>query len=157
MNDLPPATASMTLLAAAVIVHDRRTDRVVLLRRGPHAKFARGHWDLPVGKCDPQEPVTTTAVRELREETGLLVDPADLRLAHVVHGAKGAESPDGYLTVVFATDTWAGQLVNAEPAKHSDVRWTPLDSVPRDAVAPTYEAIARYRTGDPAVLLPGWS
>lgn len=157
MSQLPPATESMTLLAAAVIVHDRRTDRIVLLRRGPHAKFARGQWDLPVGKCDPGEPVTSAAVRELREETGLWVDPADLQLAHVVHGARGAEAPHGYLTVIFATDTWSGDVANAEPAKHSDVRWIPLDSVPRDAVAPTYEAITRYQAGERATLLTGWT
>ena len=60
---LPPALASMTLLAAAVIVHDTATGRVLLLQRGEHAKFARGLWDLPIGKSDPGEPVTTTAVR----------------------------------------------------------------------------------------------
>src|SRR5687767_8062068 len=86
---LPPATDSMTLLAAAVVVHDRAGGRVVLLQRGPGAKFGRGLWDLPVGKSDPGEPVTATAVRELREETGLIVDPAELRLVHVVHGAYG--------------------------------------------------------------------
>lgn len=47
---LKPALESMTLLVAAVIVHDRATNRVVLLQRSGHAKFARGMWDLPVGK-----------------------------------------------------------------------------------------------------------
>lgn len=157
MAQLPPATASMTLLAAAVIVHDRDTDRLVLLQRGPNAKFARGSWDLPVGKCDPGESVATAAVRELHEETGLRVEVDDLALAHVVHGAHGAESPNGYLTVVFATQRWSGELVNAEPAKHAQVRWVPFDEVPKDAVAPTYEATRRYRAGEHRVLLPGWA
>ena len=157
MTQLPPATASMTLLAAAVIVHDRATDRLVLLQRGPNAKFARGSWDLPVGKCDPGESVAEAAVRELREETGLSVDVDDLSLAHVVHGALGAESPNGYLTVVFATRRWSGELVNAEPAKHAQVRWVPFDEVPTDAVAPTYEATRHYRAGEHRVLLPGWA
>lgn len=46
----------MTVLVAAVIVHDRATDRVVLLQRGQDAKFAQGKWDLPVGKNEPGEP-----------------------------------------------------------------------------------------------------
>ncbi|UGY93570.1 NUDIX domain-containing protein [Streptomyces gobiensis] len=147
----------MSLLVAAVIVHDRESDRVVLLQRGPGAKFAQGKWDLPVGKSEPGEPITKTAVRELREETGLVVDPADLRLAHVVHGALGAEAPSGYLTVVFVTHTWSGELVNAEPAKHSQVRWVAADAVPADSVEPTGSAIARYLTGGHEVLLTGWS
>lgn len=160
MAQPPPDTAAMTLLAAAVIVHDPDTDRLVLLRRGPNAKFARGSWDLPVGKCDPGESVAEAAVRELREETGLSVEVDDLALAHVVHGAHGAhgaESPNGYLTVVFATRRWSGELVNAEPAKHSQVRWVPFEEVPRDAVAPTYEATRRYRAGEHRVLLQGWT
>ncbi|MBW1603038.1 NUDIX domain-containing protein [Streptomyces sp. JJ66] len=146
----------MTLLCAAVIVHDARADRVLLVRRGPHARFARGRWDLPVGKCEPGEPVTHAAVRELREETGLLVATADLEPVHVVHGARGVQAPDGYLTVVFAARTWQGEPVNAEPHKHAAVDWTPVDAVPHDAVAPTREAVTRYRAGERAVLLTGW-
>ncbi|MCK1797397.1 NUDIX domain-containing protein [Streptomyces sp. XM4193] len=146
----------MTLLAAAVIVHDRAHDRLVLLQRGPNAKFARGSWDLPVGKCDPGESVAAAAVRELREETGLLVREEDLALVHVVHGAHGAESPNGYLTVVFAADRWNGEPVNAEPAKHSRVCWVPFEEVPEDAVAPTFEAVRLYRAGERRLLLTGW-
>ncbi|GAA4674472.1 hypothetical protein GCM10023347_30810 [Streptomyces chumphonensis] len=153
---LPPATDSMCLLAAAVIVHDARHDRVLLLRRGPRAKFARGRLDLPVGKAEPGEPVTVSAARELREETGLVVAPEELELVHVVHGAHGAEAPGGYLTVVFGARSWSGELVNAEPEKHSWVGWVPVDEIPADAVAPTPEAVARYRAGQRRVLLTGW-
>ena len=41
-SPLPPALESMTLLVAAVIVHDTANDRVLLLQRGPNAKFAQG-------------------------------------------------------------------------------------------------------------------
>ncbi len=153
---LPPATESMCLLCAAVVVHDERTDRVLLVRRGPRAAFAPGRWDLPVGKCEPGEPVTAAAVRELREETGLAVEPEALELAHVVHGAHGVQAPGGYLTVVFAARAWRGEAVNAEPHKHAEVRWVPVSEVPRDAVAPTHEAVTRYRAGERAALLTGW-
>lgn len=59
-NDRPqalkPALDSMTLLVAAVIVHDKATNRVVLLQRSENAKFAQGLWDLPVGKSEPGSP-----------------------------------------------------------------------------------------------------
>jgi 8-oxo-dGTP pyrophosphatase MutT (NUDIX family) len=153
---LAPAVDSMTLLVAAVIVHDPDTDRVVLLQRGEHAKFAQGMWDLPVGKSDPGEPITQTAVRELREETGLIVKPEDLRIAHIIHGAWGVESPNGFLTVVFATRAWTGEPENREPHKHALVRWTPTDALPERFVPSTAEALRSYLAGGPAVSLHGW-
>ena len=156
-----PAVESMTLLVAAVIVHDRARGRVVLLQRGPKAKFGQGMWDLPSGKCDPGEPVTGAAVRELREETGLTVDAESLRLVHLIHGAWGVESPNGFVTVVFATESWAGEPVNAEPEKHAEVRWTAVDAIPADFVPGTASALARYFEGEgegdgTGVTLRGW-
>ncbi|MEV7771944.1 NUDIX domain-containing protein [Kitasatospora sp. NPDC086791] len=153
---LKPATESMTLLVAAVIVHDLESRRVVLLRRGPKAKFAQGRWDLPVGKSEPGEPITGTAVRELREETGLVVAPEDLRLAHVIHGARGVEAPNGFLTVVFAAHRWSGELVNGEPAKHAEVAWVDVDGVPEEFVSTTKEALVSYLDNGPSVSLDSW-
>lgn len=105
----------MTVLVAAVIVHDRDTDRIVLLQTGRNAKFAQGEWDLPIGKSEPGEPITETAVRELYEETGLTVKPEALEVAHLVHGAWGVEAPNGFLTVVFAAHEWVGEPENRAP------------------------------------------
>ncbi|MEU9048520.1 MULTISPECIES: NUDIX domain-containing protein [unclassified Kitasatospora] len=146
----------MTLLVAAVIVHDLEAQRVVLLRRGPKAKFAQGLWDLPVGKSEPGEPITETAIRELKEETGLVVTPEDLRLAHVIHGARGVEAPNGFLTVVFAAHRWSGKLANGEPGKHSEVAWVGAETVPEEFVSTTREALIGYLDNGPSVSLDSW-
>ena len=153
---LKPALESMTLLVAAVIVHDRAANRVVLLQRGENAKFGQGLWDLPVGKAEPGEPVTGAAVRELREETGLAVEPDSLRLAHVIHGAWGVESPNGFLTVVLATHEWTGEPENREPGKHARVAWASTDALPEEFVPSTAEALRHYLSGAPSVSLHGW-
>lgn len=154
----PPAVAgAMTMLVAAVIVHDRAAGRVALLRRGERAKFGRGLWDLPSGKRDPGEPVTATAVRELHEETGLSVRPEDLVLAHLVHGAWGVESPGGFVTVVFAVHAWTGELVNREPDKHAAAVWTDTAALPEAFVPSTASALRAHLAGDaPGVTLRGW-
>ncbi|MFF4988203.1 NUDIX domain-containing protein [Streptosporangium saharense] len=154
---LAPATEAMTLLVAAVIVHDRETDQVVLLQRGPRAKFAQGMWDLPVGKSEPGEPITHTAIRELKEETGLSVQPGSLRLAHIIHGARGVEAPNGFLTVVFAVHEWSGTLTNGEPDKHAQVRWTHTTELPHDFVSTTASALHRYLAGGPDISLDSWN
>ncbi|CBG72796.1 MULTISPECIES: NUDIX domain-containing protein [Streptomyces] len=146
----------MTLLVAAVIVHDRDAGRVVLLRRGENAAFARGRWHLPIGKSEPGEPITRTAVRELYEETGLTVKPEALEVVHLVHAARGVEAPDGFLTVVFATHEWSGELENREPHKHAQVRWTDTGALPDDFVEGDIAALRGYLTGGPRLSLHDW-
>jgi 8-oxo-dGTP pyrophosphatase MutT (NUDIX family) len=159
-NDQPkaltPALESMTLLVAAVIVHDKATNRVVLLQRSENAKFAQGMWDLPVGKSEAGEPITETAVRELYEETGLTVKPESLRVAHIIHGAWGVEAPNGFLTVVFAAHEWTGEPENREPRKHSQVRWVDANDIPESFVDTTASALHGYLSARSQVSLDGW-
>ncbi|GGN21912.1 hypothetical protein GCM10011578_053380 [Streptomyces fuscichromogenes] len=115
----------MTLSAAAVIVHDTATQRVVLLQRSQHAKFAQGMWDLPVGRSEPGEPITETAVRELHEETGLTVTPESFTAAHI------------------------------EPRKHAQGRWVGTATIAEDFVDATASALRRYLTCGPQVSLHG--
>ncbi|MFE1173935.1 NUDIX domain-containing protein [Streptomyces sp. NPDC058773] len=153
---LKPALDSMTLLVAAVIVHDKATNRVVLLQRSENAKFAQGMWDLPVGKSEPGEPITETAVRELYEETGLTVKPEFLKVAHIIHGAWGVEAPNGFLTVVFAAHEWTGEPENREPRKHAQVCWVGTDAIPEDFVGSTASALHCYLANGLQVSLDGW-
>ncbi|MFF7405246.1 NUDIX domain-containing protein [Streptomyces murinus] len=147
----------MTLLVAAVIVHDRDADRVVLLQRGENATFGRDMWDLPVGKSEPGEPLTGTAVRELYEETGLTVKPECLEVAHIIRGAQGVEAPNGFLTVVFVAHEWTGEPENREPFKHARVGWVDVGSIPGNFVGTTARALHGYPAGGPGVALDGWS
>lgn len=73
------------LAAVHVIVHDE--DEIMLLDEPiPHHE---GVWSLPCGHAGYDEGLREAAVRELREETGLRIDPADLSLLTVYH----AETP----------------------------------------------------------------
>ena len=155
-SSLPPATESMTLLVAAVIVHDKTHEQVLLVQRGPRAKFAPGSWDLPVGKAAPGESVLATAVRELAEETGLVVRPADLSVAHVIHSSYGVEAPAGFLTVVFAARRWSGEVANREPEKHSRTSWISVAELPDDMVDTTGAALRHYLAEGPMLSLSGW-
>ena len=54
----------------AVIVEDVR---VLLVRRGTEP--LKGHWSLPGGLVELGEGLLNAVVREVREETGLVVEP----------------------------------------------------------------------------------
>jgi 8-oxo-dGTP diphosphatase len=62
------------LMGVGAVVVDQ--DRVLLVRRGTEP--LKGHWSLPGGLVELGEPLTTAVVREVREETGLTVEPTEL-------------------------------------------------------------------------------
>ncbi len=65
----------------------------VLLVKERYAAWDRACWNVPSGRLEPGETPAHGAVRELREETGVTVDPAALVLVStVVVSAPGATS-----------------------------------------------------------------
>jgi 8-oxo-dGTP diphosphatase len=57
-------------LAAAVVMDDQ--GRVLLVRRSERERFLPRVWGVPCGKLEPGESPVDGALRELKEETGLL-------------------------------------------------------------------------------------
>lgn len=145
-----------TRLIAAVIVTDPESGRLLILRRSSHLDFAPGEWDVASGKGEPGEPITTTAVRELKEEMGVVAAEADLRLVHVVHGSWGTEAPGMFMALVFHTDQWSGTPYNAEPHKHDTIAWVAPDELPRPFTRTTLVAVKRYLDGGPILSFDGW-
>jgi 8-oxo-dGTP diphosphatase len=56
-------------LAAAVVLHN---GRVLVVRRSFAEQFLPGVWGIPCGKLGPGEDPESGALRELKEETGLI-------------------------------------------------------------------------------------
>jgi 8-oxo-dGTP diphosphatase len=65
---------SAPLMAVGAVVVEQ--GRVLLVRRG--AEPLKGHWSLPGGLLELGEPLIDGVMREVREETGLTVEPIEL-------------------------------------------------------------------------------
>ena len=65
------------VLAAGGLVHTPEDDILLI--------FRRGKWDLPKGKLDPGEDLQACAIREIREETGLINPVAEKPLCVTYH------------------------------------------------------------------------
>ncbi|MFE5326207.1 NUDIX domain-containing protein [Embleya sp. NPDC056575] len=118
----------------------------VLLSRRAGAVYASGLWHLPSGHLDgPHEDIVDALLRETTEETGVLVDPADVRVAATVHH----RSPEGGARVGFFFEVrrWHGTPQVMEPAVCDAMGWYRLDALPAPMVAYCRAGLDTYRAG----------
>jgi 8-oxo-dGTP pyrophosphatase MutT (NUDIX family) len=89
--------------------------------------------------------VVTALVREAREETGILINPADVRAAVTIHH----RSPVGRARVGFFFEvlTWQGTPQVLEPEVCDGMDWFPLDALPEPMVAYCRAGLDAYRAG----------
>lgn len=116
-----------------------RDDRVLLLKR-KNTGFMDGYWSVVAGRIDGGEEVKAAAIREAREEAGIDIDPADIRITGVTHRKNtSSEWIDFYLKV----EAWKGDIVNAEPHKCEELRWFHLNELPENIIPYIRSAILR--------------
>jgi 8-oxo-dGTP diphosphatase len=133
------------------VILERGHEILLLERQG--TGYCDGMLHLPSGHLDEGETLTHGAAREAREEVGVQIDPADLRLVTVVHHRQHA----GFARVgmFFATSRWAGEPRNAEPHKCGKLLWCDPSMLPADTIGYPAAGISAYLTGTPFAA-HGW-
>lgn len=101
----------------------------VLLHRRANTGYMDGFYDFPSGHLEPNETVAEGALRELREEVGVTVDPAHLKLIHINHN--DAEKDNPYINFMFRADQWTGAPTICEPEKCDDLDFFAIDNPPK--------------------------
>jgi 8-oxo-dGTP pyrophosphatase MutT (NUDIX family) len=124
-------------------------------------RFNTGHFDscygLPSGKVDDGEDVLTAAVRETFEETGVRINPADLKFVHFNHDRQ-LSSPLGpnWADVYFVCSKWQGEPYNAEAHKADDYAWIDIDDTDKQIVPYTLMALKAIQNQQSFAISGEW-
>lgn len=121
-------------VATAVILHDTGGDNWYILanQRGTGAADYQGYWNLPCGYLDYNEEAPEAAVREVREETGINISPAQLKYFG------NSSSPDEnrqnvvFFYVAFIEGEEAEYPFSKKDMEENEVdgiQWVPIDEI----------------------------
>lgn len=126
-----------TLQVALALIHD---DRGWLVSRRSAGRIFAGLWEFPGGKIGPRETPQSAAVRETREETGLLVEPlGSLGEVEDAHGGKRVR-----LHLILCRPL-SGEAAARDPAV-DEVHWVSLEELEKLPMPPVNaQIIARLR------------
>lgn len=133
-------THSFSVVDVHVVI---RSGNRVLLGLRKNTGYMDGMYHLPSGHLEPDESVTGAAIREAREELGLVLQEQDLTLVHVVHQCSGGASRVG---LFFSTSSPA-MASNLEPEKCETLGWFRADALPDNVVPYAKTAIERIVQG----------
>jgi 8-oxo-dGTP diphosphatase len=111
----PPCGPAMKADLVSGILPVRDDGRLLLLLR------PTGTWEPPAGRLQPGESLEEGAVRELYEETGMLVSPGRIIATWVGNAPSGRR----LASITYAGRTGGGEVTLSD--EHLDYRWVTLD------------------------------
>ena len=144
------------VIPAAYVVL-RRGDEVLMLLRA-NTGYMDGYWAVPAGHVEKDESVLAAALREVREEVGVEIDPDDLVPVTAMHRTGGnGQAIDERVDFFFTTSRWRGEPRLMEPGKAAGLSWFALGELPDPVVPHEARVLEALRTGGlPAVIAQGF-
>lgn len=124
----------VTYGARVLVVHDKE-----LLLVQPRKS---NYWNFPGGGIKKTEDPAQGALRELREETGIIINEVDYQLGEYCSKAEGKRD-----TVVIFVATAPNKVIPKLEIEIQQAAWFPFDQLPETLTKPTRWRINEYLQG----------
>lgn len=134
-------------IRAAVYLILLKEDKILLARRY-NTGWMDGKYSLIAGHVEDEESVFDTMIRESEEEAGITIVKENLLPVTVLH-RKSVGEDFAYMDYFFVCRKWQGEPIIKEPHKCDEMKWFPLDDLPKDLLPYIVEAIKNYKNNVP--------
>jgi 8-oxo-dGTP diphosphatase len=118
------------------------SDEEVLLGRRANTGYGDGAYEPPSGRLAERETLVESAVRVAAAQVGIVLDPARVSLAHVMHDVSGA----GRMAFFLTADGWEGEA-GGTTKSYSDFGWFPLSALPANMIDRARVAVRNFAAG----------
>ena len=121
----------------AVIIN--QNNEILMLLRNKEPEI--GCWSIPGGAVEFLETLEDAIIREVKEEVGVTVGIIALLGAtnHILH-----EEGIHWVTMPFFVTILKGEPINLEPQKHADMRWFPIQHLPKNVTTITHKTLEDF-------------
>ncbi|MEU8472688.1 NUDIX domain-containing protein [Streptomyces sp. NPDC029006] len=144
LRDEAPKGTELHIIGVHLYLEDAH-GRILLGLRHPDSAYAGNTWHFLAGHCEREDAVSCL-IREAEEEAGLIIEPDDVELVHLIH-LVDSPSTRPRIGLVFRARTWSGTPDVREPDRCVEWRfWNPKD-LPTDVVPYTRQAIEGVLAG----------
>lgn len=126
-------------VVSCFMIHD---GKILLLHRLDSDDMQPDVWGLPAGKREVDETMQTGILREVQEETGLVVSEQEMKF----HESLYVRYPEyDFVYHAFSTSYEEKPKITLSPAEHKDYRWvTPQEALQMKLILDLDECIKRY-------------
>lgn len=130
-------------LSSYVII--RRDNKIAFVLRSKTG-WLDGNYTVPAGKVEHQERFLQAAVREGKEEAGVILTQQDLIFVHMMHRSTD-DATRYWIDVFFEAQKWKGEPYNAEPHMHGELVWLDPQNLPANMVPNVRYALEQIEIG----------
>lgn len=113
----------------------------ILLSRRFNTGYEDGNYSMVAGHVECGESFIQCIIREAFEETGIILNPKDVKVIHVMQRITNEEQNNERVDVFLSAENWEGEIENKESKKCDDLSWFDLDNIPENTITFVKSAI----------------